>query len=200
MDMFKPASKRAGIFTLVIFLIMVACLCIAGYYHLSKPVVIPLYQEISLVDEDDGDSQEYGSFELQYITNARDNREINYITIADYPSMELWTIRDTDFEFESEVPMNDYNTLGLYSVRIAMVYIDGNSKEIIQKTKKPFIITQGTIHYSDETKQKVELGKIIINQPGGNNTIPEAGKDGNIDARALTFFQLADYIKDRGDQ
>ena len=52
----------------------------------------------------------------------------------------------------------------------------------------------------DESQQKVKLGKIVINQQGGNNTYPEPGKGGNINAEEMTFFQLASYIKDRGDQ
>lgn len=201
MDMFKPASKRAGIFTLVIFLVMAGCLCFAWYYHLPKPLVIPLYQELSLCEEDEEDNQLYDTFHLQYVTNVFDTREISYITLDDFPDLELWTNRDYDpVEFESEELSTDYNRQGLYSVRTATICVDGLSKEIIQKTKKPFVITEGTVHYTDESQQKVKLGKIVINQQGGNNTYPESGKGGNINAEEMTFFQLASYIKDRGDQ
>ena len=111
------ACRSAVIVSAVILFITATGLAAAFYFLLPAPRILPLYQEISLEEDEEGG---YEAFSLTYVTNVGDPRRIRSIAFDDNPDHNLWAVNDSaweDFVFEEEQDTGVYKNRGPYTVK-----------------------------------------------------------------------------------
>ena len=166
------ACRSAVIVSAVILFITAAGLAAAFYFLLPAPRILPLYQEISLEEDEEGG---YEAFSLTYVTNVGDPRRIRSIAFDDNPDHNLWAVNDSaweDFVFEEEQDTGVYKNRGPYTVKKETFAVDGSFKTDLEKRGTPFVLSECTVSLDNGRKITVDLGKIVVHPFGGNWTEP----------------------------
>ena len=137
-------------------IIVIGVLVIVGYISayalwLDEPVLLQHNVEMEMTLREDQQTIER-DFELYYITNINDNREVRYVTLPEYPDIYLQSHPNyfTD-------PKQDAGRYSLRSIRLVLT-ID-RPENFRQDGMK---ITKIVMHFSDGSQLEREIGEVMI--------------------------------------
>ena len=154
--------KNKKILKLSISIIVLSMLLSLGLLYklrLDKPVFIPAYSEIGIEDTDKNNTSLGINLNIKYISNRDDKRNIVKMDIDELSETGL-KIEENNKDFDEinchENYIDDYCNYSVHSVNFSC----SNLK--FEEGKDVASLSKATVVFNDGTKQKVDLGKIIL--------------------------------------
>ncbi|MCC5894116.1 MAG: hypothetical protein JJU16_01510 [Alkalibacterium sp.] len=178
-----------GILTVVSMLVIVGYGAII-YLSLDEPVFFRHDYDVEIYE---GEGTYGIPFNLNYITNASDEREVIGIVFPDYPDLYFQATENV-YEglggFEWDQPYNQVRgiTYGHYTVRD--VYLEIQSMLEIEELND-IVLSESTIYFSDSSEMTVDIGEIrLYSQKAEGQSLVNPYSAGSYDGVVETTYTI----------
>lgn len=165
MEQYYKSLKTGLIITSVILVISIG---ISLYMNLDEPVVLKQYKDVRLERVKSGDM----IFNMDYITNANDNRIVERIEFPEIPDLNLYAKINSSVEYEylqikGEISEEIIGRYKLVTTNLQLLSDNMNDLDV------DFTMTEARLYFSDGDYFDVNIGKInYYNETSYDHAVP----------------------------